>query len=52
MRPITGNLGCAYIDTGVSGKSRVIAEDNGKKTETTRSGTKVVNMGFKFRMKY
>jgi hypothetical protein len=45
-------MGCAYNDTGVSAESRVIANDNGKKTEDTQSGTKVVNIGFKFRMKY
>jgi hypothetical protein len=45
-------MGCAYNDTGVSAESRVIAEDNGKKAEDSRSGTKLVNLEFKFRMKY
>jgi hypothetical protein len=42
---------CAYDATGVSAKSRGIAEDIGKKTGDTRSGTTGVNRGFKGRMK-
>ena len=37
---------------GVSAESRGIADDTGRKPEATRSGTKVVNMGFKIRMKF